>query len=82
MVAWEISVQEMTVWKEDTMRLCFYAAFLFSFFHFSLSAAYADEQSEAREFFIVQCMGCHAFSCNKVRSQTRRPHWSESSRSQ
>lgn len=38
---------------------------LFSFFLFSLSAAYTDEHSVARDFFIVQCMGCHAFSCNK-----------------
>ena len=28
--------------------------------------AYADDQSEGRDLFLRQCLGCHAFACNKV----------------
>ena len=32
---------------------------------FSLPAAYADDASEGRDLFLRQCLGCHAFACNK-----------------
>ncbi len=30
-----------------------------------LPGAYADDVSEGRDLFIRQCLGCHAFACNK-----------------
>ena len=30
-----------------------------------LPEAYADDASEGRDLFIRQCLGCHAFACNK-----------------
>ena len=30
-----------------------------------LPEAYADDASEGRDLFIRQCIGCHAFACNK-----------------
>ena len=30
-----------------------------------LPEAYADDVSEGRDLFIRQCLGCHAFACNK-----------------
>ena len=30
-----------------------------------LPGSYADDVSEGRDFFIRQCLGCHAFACNK-----------------
>lgn len=37
----------------------------FSLLLFSLPEANAQDVSEGREFFIVECLGCHAFTCNK-----------------
>jgi cytochrome c len=31
-----------------------------------LPEAYADDVSEGRDLFIRQCVGCHAFACNKI----------------
>ena len=37
----------------------------FSLLLFSLPEASAQDVSKGRDFFIVQCLGCHAFTCNK-----------------
>ncbi len=65
-VAWEISAQEMTVRKEDTMRFLFCAALLSSLLILGLPEANGDEISDGRDFFIKRCLGCHAFACDKV----------------
>ena len=39
--------------------------FLLSLLLFNLPGAYADDVSEGRNVFIVECLGCHAFTCNK-----------------
>ena len=44
-------------------RIC--ATFLLSFVLFGLPKAYADDVSEGRDIFIKNCLGCHAFACNK-----------------
>ena len=31
----------------------------------ALPIARADDASEGRDFFVFQCVGCHAFACNK-----------------
>ncbi len=38
---------------------------LFSLLLFSLPEANAQDVSKGRDFFIVRCLGCHAFACNK-----------------
>ena len=38
---------------------------LFSLLLFSLPEANAQDVSKGRYFFIVRCLGCHAFKCNK-----------------
>ncbi len=38
---------------------------LFSLLLFSLPEANAQDVSEGRDIFIRQCLGCHAFTCNK-----------------
>jgi cytochrome c len=38
---------------------------LFSLLLFSLPEANAQDVSKGRDFFIVRCLGCHAFRCNK-----------------
>ena len=47
------------------MRIRSRAAFLLSSIFFSLPAVHAADASEGRDLFIKQCLGCHAFSCNK-----------------
>ncbi len=51
--------------KEDTMRFRSCTTILFSLIFFSLPEAYADDASEGRDLFLRQCLGCHAFACNK-----------------
>ncbi len=38
---------------------------LFSLLLFSLPEANAQDASKGRDIFIVRCLGCHAFTCNK-----------------
>ena len=47
------------------MRFRFSAAFLFSFFVYSLTGTFADDISEGRDLFLRKCIACHAFTCNK-----------------
>ncbi len=47
------------------MRLKVINAFLISILLFSLSGVYAIDVSKGRDYFIVHCIGCHAFACNK-----------------
>jgi len=47
------------------MRLKVINAFLLSILRFSVSWAYAVDVSKGRDYFIVNCIGCHAFACNK-----------------
>ena len=61
----EMPTRGKTAPKEDMMRSRSCATFLFSLLLFSLPEAYADEVSEGRNVFIVRCLGCHAFTCNK-----------------
>jgi len=51
--------------KEDMMRFRSCVTPFFSLLLFSLPEANAQDVSEGREFFIVECLGCHAFTCNK-----------------
>ena len=39
--------------------------FLFPMLLFSLPGVYADDVSKGREYFLNQCLACHAFSCNR-----------------
>ncbi len=48
------------------MRLIVFNAFLLSILLFGLSEAYAVDVSKGRDYFIGNCIGCHAFACNKV----------------
>ncbi len=47
------------------MRFRSFVPALFPLLLFSLPEANAQDVSEGREFFIVECLGCHAFTCNK-----------------
>jgi cytochrome c2 len=40
--------------------------YCFAIFLFSFPEGYADEVSNGRDYFIGNCIGCHAFACNKV----------------
>jgi len=48
------------------MRLKLSNAFLISILLFSLPEVYAVDVSKGRDYFIGHCIGCHAFTCNKV----------------
>ena len=48
------------------MRFRISAAILVSLLLFGPPDAYADANSDGRDFFIKRCLGCHAFACNKV----------------
>ena len=60
-----IPARIMTMPMEDAMGVRFGSTFLISLLLFSLTAAYADDASEGRDLFLRQCLGCHAFACNK-----------------
>lgn len=48
------------------MRFRSCSVFLVSLVLFGLPTAYADDVSEGRDLFLRQCLGCHAFACNKI----------------
>ena len=48
------------------MRLRGFNAYWLAVLLFILPEVYADEVSNGREYFIVNCLGCHAFACNKT----------------
>ncbi len=47
------------------MRILPVVTFAFVSLLVYLPEAYADDASEGRDLFIRQCLGCHAFACNK-----------------
>ena len=47
------------------MRILPMVTFAFVSLLVNLPGAYADDASEGRDLFIRQCLGCHAFACNK-----------------
>ena len=47
------------------MRLRSCVAPLLSLLLFNLPEVNAQDVSNGKDFFIVQCLGCHAFTCNK-----------------
>jgi cytochrome c len=47
------------------MRFRSFVTPLFSLLLFSLPEANAQDASKGRDIFIVRCLGCHAFTCNK-----------------
>ena len=47
------------------MRFRSGASILFLLVFFSLPEVHADEASEGRDIFILRCLGCHAFACNR-----------------
>lgn len=47
------------------MRILSVVTFAFVSLVVYLPEAYADDASEGRDLFIRQCIGCHAFACNK-----------------
>ena len=47
------------------MRFRYCLTPLFSLLLFSLPEANAQDASKGRDIFIVRCLGCHAFTCNK-----------------
>ncbi len=47
------------------MRILLTVTFAFASLFVYLPEAYADDASEGRDLFIRQCVGCHAFACNK-----------------
>ena len=47
------------------MKIRIIATFLFLFLLFSYLDVYADAVSKGREYFLNQCIVCHAFSCNR-----------------
>ena len=48
------------------MRFKAFNAYCFAIMLFSLSEVYAADVSKGRDYFIANCIGCHAFACNKV----------------
>jgi cytochrome c len=51
--------------REGNMRILPVVTFAFISLVVCLPGAYADAVSEGRDLFIRQCLGCHAFACNK-----------------
>ena len=47
------------------MRFRSGASILFLLVFFSLPEVHADDASEGRDIFILRCLGCHAFACNR-----------------
>jgi cytochrome c len=47
------------------MRILPVVTFAFASLVVYLPGAYADDVSEGTDLFIRQCLGCHAFACNK-----------------
>ena len=51
--------------REGNMRILPVVTFAVISLVVCLPGAYADAVSEGRDLFIRQCLGCHAFACNK-----------------
>ena len=47
------------------MKLGTIATFVFLSLLFSYSEVYADDVSKGRDYFLNQCIACHAFSCDR-----------------
>jgi cytochrome c2 len=47
------------------MKIRIISTFLFSLLLFGYSEVNADDVSKGREYFLNQCIACHAFSCNR-----------------
>ena len=47
------------------MKIRIISTFLFPLFLFGYSEVDADDVSKGREYFLSQCIACHAFSCNR-----------------
>ena len=47
------------------MKISLILMFAFVFLLVFLSQVYADDASDGRDLFLRQCLGCHAFACNK-----------------
>jgi cytochrome c len=47
------------------MKLRTIAMFIFCSLLFGYSEVYADEVSKGRDYFLNQCLACHAFSCDR-----------------
>jgi|GEM_PF-1718597 len=47
------------------MRTHFCVTFLFLVFSIGLSSVYANDVDKGRNLFLRNCIGCHAFACNK-----------------
>ena len=47
------------------MRSSFFVTASLSLLLFSVPEANAQDASKGRDIFIVRCLGCHAFTCNK-----------------
>jgi cytochrome c2 len=60
-----ILTQEVSGSREGTMRILPVVTFAFVAFLLCLPEVYADDASEGRDLFLRQCLGCHAFACNK-----------------
>ena len=51
--------------KEKKMKLRNIAMFIFCSLLFGYPEVNADEVSKGREYFLNQCIACHAFSCDR-----------------
>jgi len=47
------------------MKIRIIVTLLFPSLLFSYTEVYADDVSKGRDYFLNQCIACHAFSCNK-----------------
>ncbi len=52
-------------WNAKTSMGFGFGGLLFSQLLFSLPEANAQDVSKGKDFFIAQCIFCHAFTCNK-----------------
>jgi cytochrome c len=50
---------------EEMMTVKFFNAYCFTILLFGLPEVYADDASKGKDVFVTNCIGCHAFSCNK-----------------
>ena len=55
------------------MKLRVFATSLFTMLPFSLSDVHADDASKGRDYFLSQCIACHAFSCNRMTDLANAP---------
>ena len=57
--------QKLSGSRENNMRILPVVAFAFGSLLLCVPKLYADDASEGRDLFLRQCLGCHAFACNK-----------------